>query len=266
MDVWHIVLFKIRKEHVLDYYPQHGKSMLIYAILADKKKDLCFIGKSAENVELISAQITEFKKHGITVEILKETVKNTKDNYLKAKLTDMLTIYEKYGNEIKEHYVDENDSLSVLLEELEHVSDFKDCDIYIDEFVGFTKQEYEIVRLLLRNGNNIFMTVCVDNIESYTTPDTDVFYPGKKTLKKVYEIAKQENVPILESIFMERNYRFKNTELEHLGENIYAVPYHTYQGKVENIELLLANNQYSEIEHVGEKIVTLVRDLRISLS
>jgi len=29
---------------------------------------------------------------------------------------------------------------------------------------------------------------------------------------------------------------------------------------MDNIELFLANNQYSEIEHVGEEIVKLVRD------
>lgn len=234
--------------------------MLIYDILSDKKEDLCFIGKSSENVELISSQITEFKKHGITVDDLKETIEKTNDTYLKKKLTDMLIVYEKYDSKIKEIYIDENDSLSILLEELEGISDFKNCDIYIDEFIGFTKQEYEIIRLLLRNSNDIFITMCVDEARECNIPDTDVFYAGKKTLQRVYEIAKQENITILEPVFMEKNYRFKNTELYHLEQNIYAVPYHTYKEKVENIELLLANNQYSEVEHIAETIITLVRD------
>lgn len=48
-----------------------GKSMIIYDILSEQKDNLKFIGKTAENVELIGTQITEFKKHGITVENLK---------------------------------------------------------------------------------------------------------------------------------------------------------------------------------------------------
>lgn len=265
-----------KKRAVVSILSSCGKSMLIYDILSEKKNDLRFIGKSTENVDLISTQITEFKKHGVNVKLLKETIEQTEDEYLKAKLTDILMIYEKYDIEIENQYIDENDSLSILLDELENVSDFKNCDIYIDEFVGFTKQEYEIIRMLLRGNNNIYLTVCTDEVlleYSYSktgvclnkmginnTPDTDVFYANKKTLERVFEIANQESITILEPICMEKNYRFKNQELQHLEKNIYAVPYERYREKVENVELLLANNQYSEVEHVGEKIVTLVRD------
>lgn len=38
-----------------------GKSMIIYNIVSEQKNDLKFIGKSAENVDLIGTQITEFK-------------------------------------------------------------------------------------------------------------------------------------------------------------------------------------------------------------
>ena len=72
-----------------------GKSMLVYDILSDKKKELSFIGKSSENVELICTQITEFKKHGITVDILINTIENIDDEYLKIKLKDMLKVYDK---------------------------------------------------------------------------------------------------------------------------------------------------------------------------
>mgnify|MGYP001858887343 FL=1 len=51
-----------------------GKSMIIYNIVSEQKNDLKFIGKSAENVDLIGTQITEFKKHGITVEHLRDAI------------------------------------------------------------------------------------------------------------------------------------------------------------------------------------------------
>ena len=59
---------------------------------------------------------------------------------------------------------------------------------------------------------------------------------------------------------LDKEFRFKSPELKHLEENIYAFPYEKYVEKVENIELFLAKNQYSEIEEVGKKIVKLVRD------
>ncbi len=236
-----------------------GKSMLVYDILADKKKELSFIGKSSENVELICTQITEFKKHGITVDILKDTVENIDDEYLKIKLNDMLKVYEKYNEEIEDKYMDENDNLSILISELENSDEYKNCDFYIDEFVGFTKQEYDIIRLLLRN-NNIYITSCMDLFEESNMPDTDVFYSNKKTMQRILDIANEESVDILKPVFLNEKYRFKNEELSHLEENIYGMPYKIYDKKIENIELFLANNQYSEIEYVCEEIVKLVRD------
>ena len=237
-----------------------GKSMLLFNILLDKKKELKFIGKSNENVELVSKQITEFKKHGITTNILEDTMKKTEDEYLKAKIQDMLTIYEKYDEQISNQYIDENDCLSILAMNLDKVNDFKKCDIYIDEFVGFTKQEYEIIRALLKNENDIHITVCTDDIDIGTNPDTDIFYTNKNTLDKIFQIAKQENIKIEKPVLLDKNYRFKVSELKHLEENIYAVPYKKYTDQIKNIELFLAKNQYSEIEHVGAEIVKLVRD------
>lgn len=237
-----------------------GKSMLIYNILSESKKDLKFIGKSSENVELICTQITEFKKHGITVENLKSAMDNTKSEYLKAKIKDMLNIYEKYTDEISKDYIDENDSLTILAENLDFTNEFDNTDIYIDEFVGFTHQEYEILRKLFTKANEVNITVCTDDINLTSNPDTDVFYANKLTLDKIYYVARQENVKIDRPVFLESSYRFKNYELKHLEENIYSFPYTKYNKTVENIGLFLAKNQYSEIEYVAENIVKLVRD------
>ena len=237
-----------------------GKSMIIYNILSEQKSSLKFIGKSLENIEMIGTQITEFKKHGITVENLKNVMDNTDDKYLKAKMNDMLSVYEKYTEEISNDYIDENDSLTILAENLDYVHDFDNTDIYIDEFVGFTHQEYEIVRKLLTKTNAINITVCTDDTKLSENQDTDVFYSNKLTLDKIYYIAKQEGVKIEKPICLNTLYRFKSNELSHLEENIYEFPYKKYEKDMHNIELFLAKNQYFEIEHVAEQIVKLVRD------
>ena len=237
-----------------------GKSMLIYNILSKERNKLKFIGKSNENVSLVETQITEFKKHGVTVESLKEIIEKTEDKYLQTKLTDMLMVYEKYTENINDKYIDENDNLSILADRLDLVKDFDDADIYIDEFVGFTHQEYEIIKKLLVKANEVNITICTDNLNLSLNQDTDIFYSNKLTIDKLYYIAREENVKIEKPIVLDKCYRFKNKELSHLEENIYAFPYKQYKENVENIELFLAKNQYSEIEHVAENIVKLARD------
>lgn len=237
-----------------------GKSMLLYNILLDQKNNLKFIGKSKENVELIATQITEFKKHGISAEKLKKLMQDIDNKYLKTKLEDMLNVYEIYDKEISNQYIDENDNLTILAEKLDLVNDFNDVDIYIDEFVGFTFQEYEIIRKLLKKAHEVNITVCTDEIGLNYDQDTDIFYANKLTLDKLYFIARQENVQIESPIKLTIPYRFKTDELKFLENNIYAFPYKKYEKKPENINLFLAKNQYSELEYVAENIVKLVRD------
>ena len=105
----------------------------------NEKKNLRFLGKSDENIELIGTQITEFKKHGITVDLLKESVSNTDNKYLKCKMEDMLLVYDRFQNNIKDKYIDENDVLTILSEKIEETTFLNDAIIYIYEFVRIYK-------------------------------------------------------------------------------------------------------------------------------
>ena len=240
-----------------------GKSMLIYSILSDKKNDLKFLGKSDSNIDLILTQITELKKHGVSIEILQTLMESVKDNkYLYSKLNDIYTVYSKYDEKIKDKYIDENDSLTVLAEKLSQTRMFDDCEIYIDEFVGFTKQEYSIIERLMQVASKVVVTVCADevNVSKESNPDIDVFYSNKQTAKRILQIAKDNKIEILKDIFLEDAKRFKSSELAHLEKNIFKIPYDVYLEECDNIQMFLANNQYSEVEEVAKQILKLVRD------
>ena len=98
-----------------------------------------FLGKSDENIELSMNTIKEFKKHGITIENLKEEQEKTEDNYLQAKLSDMILIYEKFEEQIQGKYIEDTDLLTILSQNVEQTNFIKDSIIYLDEFAGFTR-------------------------------------------------------------------------------------------------------------------------------
>ena len=123
-----------------------GKAMLVYSILNKHKQDLKFLGKSDENIDLSITAITEFKKHGVTIDNLKEEINNTDDTYLKTKLSDMSLVYEKFEEKIINNYIDETDLLDILANSLQETDLVKNSIIYIDEFAGFTYQEYEVIK------------------------------------------------------------------------------------------------------------------------
>ena len=238
-----------------------GKAMLIYNILLNEKSNLNFLGKSDENIELISTQITEFKKHGVSLENLDEMIESSKDKYLKSKMNDMKIVFSKFEETIQNKYIDENDVLTILANQLPETNIFENTLIYIDEFVGFTKQEYDIIKILLNMASQVTINVCTDSLEESNSPDTDIFYANKQTVQKIKDVAKEANVKMDKPVFMENVWRFKNDELKHIEKNLYSIPYKKYENEnLKNIHLFLANNQYSEIENIAIKIVKLVKN------
>ena len=236
-----------------------GKAMLIYSILNNNKKTLKFLGKTDENVEMVETAITEFKKHGIRVEQLGEEIEKQEDIYLKNKLQDMYTVYEKFEEQIAGKYIDETDLLTILAQNVDKVELFKENLIYIDEFSGFTSQEYEIIKKLVEIAKQVTITICTNEIHEIKNPDTDIFYSNQITVNKILEVAEKNNIKI-EEIKLEKTHRYKTLELKHLEENLYENRYNKYEKEAKNIKMFLAKNQYSEIEEVAKTIVKLVRD------
>ena len=237
-----------------------GKAMLLYDILSKCKDNLNFLGKNAENVDIIGNSITEFKKHRINIDNLKEEANTTTDMYLKLKLNDMITMYEEFEKSIQDKFLDENDVLDILNTQILESNQFKNAIIYIDEFVGFTTQEYEIIAKLMQQAKEVNVTICTDNLVQQEDADKDIFYANKNTGIKLINLAKEYGIEIKDDVKLTELHRFKNFELKHLEENFYAVPYKTYKEEPKNIKIFLANNQYTEIEHIASEIVKLVRN------
>lgn len=237
-----------------------GKAMLIYSILNENKNKLKFLSKSDENIDLSMTAITEFKKHGILPEQLQEEMENMQDEYLKTKLNDMFLIYQSFEQKLQGEYIEDTDLLTMLSNNLENTDIVKDSLIYIDEFAGFTYQEYEILKKFIKLAKQVTITVCTDSLEPSTNPDTDIFYSNKITVSKILNMLKQEDLKIDEKIYLKDTPRFKTEELQHLEGNIFNNRANKYNKEVENIKLFLAKNQYSEIENIAKEITKLVRD------
>lgn len=236
-----------------------GRAMLIYDILEKEKNNLTFLGKTNKNIDLMETQLTELKKHSISLDMLNNSINNIENRYLKEKLKDIMLIYERQEEKLKDKYIEENDRLEILANKLEESNLFNNAIFYIDEFSGFTKQEYKIIEKLLKVANEVNITITTNNLDLNTNMETDLFYESKKTADKLLYIARNNNIKCEKTIFMEKFYRFKNNELIHLEENIQAIPYKKYEEKVNNLSIFLAKNPYTEVEYVAKEIVKLVK-------
>lgn len=241
---------------IKNHLSKAGKDMLIFDLLSKEKSNLNFLGRSEKNIDIVNRMFTEFKKHGISVEDLK--LANIEDSYTSLKLKDITLLYEEYEKRIQNNFIDENDSLTILANNLSKTDMFKDAIIYIDEFLGFTPQEYNVFEQLSKQCKKIIVGVAADNLDTATSKEKDIFYFNKKYANKLIKIAKQNKYEI-EEIKLEETVRFKSEELKFLEQNLY-----TGKGKFDkenkNIKLFLASNPYTELEYVAQNIHNLVKN------
>ncbi len=239
-----------------------GRVMLIYDILIKNKNKLNFLSCGEKNISVVLNAINEFKKHNITD--LEPVISGVQDEYLKIKLNDLHILYSAFEESIKNKYIDENDVLSILARELEDSKMFDNTLVYIDEFLGFTSQEYDVIREILKKADKVSVALTTDVKEDENLDmlnPNDIFYEPKKTASKLIKKAREARVEVEKSIFFKEAYRFKNSELKFIEKNIDKLVLSTeYTKKVENVNVFLSKNSYSEVEFLARSILKLVRE------
>lgn len=235
-----------------------GKAMIMYSILDKQKDKLQYIKNSSNNIDLGIQTIKDFKKNVIKYQDIEGLIESVDKPLLKAKLQDVNIIYSEYEKCIQEKFLDEEDKISKLATSLESSTMFDNSDIYIDEFSGFTRQEYQVIAKLLKKARKVRLAICLDELNEKNK--TDIFYFNKSAVEELIDIATECGVEVEKPIYLNKQYKLKNPELKHLEQNLYAPTYAKYAGEVKNIKTILTLNPYEEIEYVAKNIIKLVRD------
>ncbi|WP_250673497.1 helicase-exonuclease AddAB subunit AddB [Paraclostridium ghonii] len=243
-----------------------GRSMMIYKALEGVSNDLEIFAKAASQpgfIGTIADMISELKQYSITYESLENIAGEVQSETLKLKLQDISKIYANYEKILHENYIDSQDLLVSLADKIESCSYFDDAIIYIDEFTGFTPNQYKVIKSLLYKASQVNISLTLDNnlVKSYNK--TDVFSRTKFTEEKLRKLYLEAGVSIKPEISLNSTKikRFEgNKELEHLERNYYLYPYKTYEQETESISIKEFSNLYSEVEQIAKEIIFLVRD------
>ncbi len=234
-----------------------GKSMLIYNLLNKHKTKLSFLGKTAKNVDTVSQMFTEFKKHNIRVEDLQNLEFSSK--YQELKFNDIILLYQEYESRLKNNFIDENDKINLLISQIEKSSLLDNSHIFIDDFDGLTDQEICIVDKIFLKAKSITVTATVDDINTLTNAEDDIFYFNKVFALELVELAKKHNARI-EKVELKENHRAQTVELALLEKALTNKEKVVYEDDVNNISLRIANDVYQELEEIAKNITLLVKD------
>lgn len=247
-----------------------GKCMILYKIIESLKDDLGILAKAARQpgfVDTMCELVSEFKRYNVTPQVLRDAeAELAEGNLLKGKLKDLTLLYEAFDTALHQQHMDSEDELTLLAQKLSKSRQFEGAEIWIDEFAGFTPQEYSVIEALLPHAGRISVTVCSDQIAAAGEIDgTYVFSPAQLAAAKLLALARTNGHPVDKPVKLGEGEgalpRFRESEeLGHLERNYFSFPYRTYRKAARDISIFSSVSIYAEIEETARNILQLIRD------
>jgi ATP-dependent helicase/nuclease subunit B len=241
-----------------------GKSILVYTIMERLKESLRVFAKAAGQrgfANTLCGTISEFKRYNITTDILNNLDSSKVNMQLKDKLHDIGLIYEDFEKRLHDKYIDSDDDLDLLAEKLMQCKLFEDSEIWLDEFSGFTPQEYAVIEKLMTKSLRVNVALCTDCLaEDMAIDEIDAFLPAKTASAKLKRLAAGIGVKAETPIHIKSRGMKYNKELAFLEANLYTYIHGTYKESTEYLRLYEAPNMYSEVEAAARDILKKCRE------
>ncbi len=241
-----------------------AKAVLMKTALESVQDKLLLYGKHIKRQSVISefvALSTEFKRNTLSTEAVRLAMSQRENSLLKMKLDDITTVLDTYDTLVESSYFNPDDLLTELCEILPETDYFDGRLVFIDSFRGFTSQEYKVLAQMLRKSDDIYITLCTDNLEN-SDDETDLFAHTKRSSKKLIDLAKKEGAGVAKPLYLsdEKHSRFNSPELSALENELFSPVPEIYEGNCENITLCKASDIYSECEYIAVTAKKLIRE------
>lgn len=261
-----------------------GKVMVLRKIIERNKESLSLfkhVGEQPGALENLIELYNELKRSCIPVEKIKEYMSNIKGSQhkeidgdkintgLMEKIKDLELIFTEMDKELKELYLDSEDYLKFLADNIFRTSYLIEARLWVDGFYGFTNQEYKILEELIKHCRQVTVCLCLDddyNLKE-TVDELNPFYPAAVTCQRLKDIAGKLGIipeTIVRSMPFEKSNRFsQNSALSYLEQNLHAHPVKPFKdGTQEDMPLCLtaASNRRSEVEALAHQLIVLARD------
>ncbi|HWT26966.1 MAG TPA: 3'-5' exonuclease, partial [Mobilitalea sp.] len=250
-----------------------GKSMVLRRVVADKKKELILFGSNVNKpgfINELKSLLSEFYQYNIQADDFERMNQIAeKKPLLAAKLKDIHTIYDGFGAFMKERYITAEEILVALDDVIDQSDWLKGSVICLDGFTGFTPCQNKLLAKMMKYAKKVMVTVTIDSSAYNETSVTEhqLFGLSKKTIQKLYSIAKETNTTIEPPVFAdERNnkttpYRFLSSPaLAHLEHNLFRYPYVSFGKEQKDITVHAVKNTNAEVSYVVREIKRLIRE------
>lgn len=207
--------------------------------------------------DMMLSAIGELKSASLTPTVLERAAeKLSPDSSLYRRLRDIALIWSAYANLVEQSYDDTEDDLSALAELLSEHDLFSDRVVYIDSFTSYTEQEYRVIDMIMKQAQELTVTVGCDR------PGTQRIHFASidRASSKLRRMAQARGG--LKDVFLGDTRRPDSPDLVLLEQQLWQTPKALPDTPTapQSIEVIRAQNPYSEAEAAASRICQALRD------
>lgn len=214
----------------------------------------------ANFASLMLATADELRANSISAKNIEQAIANTDKTDLKEKLSDIneviATFHENLEDSFGEGAVAAENKLERLYDCLCKHDFFGGADVYIDSFTDFTGIQHKILGEIMKQADNMYISVYSKNREYHATHNKSIV----ETIKKLTHAARDSGRDF-DDIFLSGNVRTHSPQLKLLERYLWdftakkdTLP-EISQDLSHDIEMVACENEYEETECVALKIL-----------
>lgn len=172
-----------------------GKQLLLHRVLHERKNELGFFTGTYQQPGIrdrMGQLFTEWKRYAMLPDQLRERVEQGEASKafspsLDMKMKDLMMVYDEFEKRLALQYLDGEDVLTLLTEQIAGSEWLASARVWIDGFHGFTPQEMAVVERLMIRCQEVTITLTLDR--SYDARDSldelDLFHPPARTMQEI---------------------------------------------------------------------------------
>ena len=237
-----------------------GRAVILRLALDSLGENIKIYRKFKTNFNGLSSLLTfiqEMKQCAVTPNELNEKSAVT-SGILSEKLKELSLICEAYDSFMSKDYFDDYNLISVANEQMAKDGFFVGKTVILDAFTGYTAQEMKIVDTILKQAENVCITLCTDSFDAYNKYSPFAFINA--TAKRIVYLAKKNNVEIKTTLLKNTDKSRFTGDLEHLEKNLYSPSPEEYKGTENNISIIKCESKLDECKATALEIKRLMRE------
>lgn len=249
-----------------DIISDQGRLIYMAMALSSLEEKIELYKKHIGNKAFIKSMllvVDELKQSANSREKLESTVALLSDGILKDKMRELMLICDTYEALIESCYLDTTDVLERLCETLKTNRWFDGKTVALDGFTGFNGQIMKIIEQIMRQADDVYITLCADGI-NYTQSQNDVFAFTRRTASRLKALAEKNGVAVAKPVILTEavtGYKSHTSDaLYALDENLYKADFGAFEGDSDSVTIYCAGDIEDECAYTARKIRQLMRE------